>query len=569
MAGVGWKLERILERNSLGSTLQAYLTGVAVTSAPWLLTTAVLVTLRLMTRGHTAQGFGHVENLITIAYAVTLVLSAPVHVVVSRFAADRVYEKRLDLVGAPLRSALTLTLLGFLVIGIATMAILQPPIVLAVPGAMLTSIIAAQWLLLAVGGGMSSPAGVLAAFAIGSAISILAALGLALGAGLGPSGYLAGFTFGQAVALTGMLIQILRSLPADESPVPRGALREAFHEYRLLALSAFAVHAAIWVDKVATLALRGSAAASTLASVAALAWFALIPAFAWIYIQTETSFYRVFHRYYRGIEEGASLHELETRAAAIHSEAGRLIRGALSVQATVTAFALLAAPHVVVALGLSAASTLALRLSLLAASCQVLTLLCLLLLYYLDLRREAFLVALAQLGAVGLATVVVLLAGGPAALGAALGSAVPARECAGPRYLPGAAVRRGRPLSRASRYYLPLQRSRPRVTFQVRATDREAPRARAPHRDRLPRGVRREPRRGGRDPRRRRGQRARRPRAARRGRHPRARRARCVSARRRHAGADRAGHELARARAAGPSVGRRLGLRSSRRGRPQ
>ena len=49
MAGIGWKLERMLERDTLGSTLQAYLTGVAVTSAPWLLTTAVLVTLRVET----------------------------------------------------------------------------------------------------------------------------------------------------------------------------------------------------------------------------------------------------------------------------------------------------------------------------------------------------------------------------------------------------------------------------------------------------------------------------------------------------------------------------------------
>ena len=29
MAGIGWKLERMLERDTLGSTLQAYLTGVA------------------------------------------------------------------------------------------------------------------------------------------------------------------------------------------------------------------------------------------------------------------------------------------------------------------------------------------------------------------------------------------------------------------------------------------------------------------------------------------------------------------------------------------------------------
>ena len=77
MAGIGWKLERLLDRDSLGSTLQAYLTGVAVTSAPWLLTTAVLVTLRALARGHVEAEFATVEHVITFVYAVTLVFSAP------------------------------------------------------------------------------------------------------------------------------------------------------------------------------------------------------------------------------------------------------------------------------------------------------------------------------------------------------------------------------------------------------------------------------------------------------------------------------------------------------------
>ena len=42
MAGIGWKLQRLIDRGSLAGTIGAYLTGVAVTSAPWLLTTAVL-----------------------------------------------------------------------------------------------------------------------------------------------------------------------------------------------------------------------------------------------------------------------------------------------------------------------------------------------------------------------------------------------------------------------------------------------------------------------------------------------------------------------------------------------
>jgi uncharacterized membrane protein len=426
MAGIGWKLERMLERGTLSSTLGAYLAGVAVTSAPWLLTTAVLVTLRVLARGEATTEFAKVELMITLAYASTLVLSAPIHIVISRYAADRLYERRLDQVAGPLRLALTCTLLGFLGVGVTIMVIAAAPLTFAVPVALLTAIIAAQWLLLGVGGGMSSPAGVIGAFAVGTAASVLAAVGLERTAGLGARGYLIGFTFGQAVALLAMLIRVLRDLPARESPVPRGLLRGAFHEYRLLAASALLVHAAIWIDKVCTWLIRGAEPARTLATASALAWFAVIPASAWIYIQVETSFYRMFRRYYGGITSGARLDALEASAHEVRAEAARLVRGAIVIQLVVLVLAVLAAPRIVMALGLPPDAIAAVRYSLVGASLQLLTLLALLLLYYLDLRREAFVIAMTEFSAIAFATIIALAVGAPPALGAALGSIVPA-----------------------------------------------------------------------------------------------------------------------------------------------
>lgn len=425
MAGIGWKLEQMLARNSLSSTLQAYLTGVAVTSAPWLLTTAVLVTLRLVAREQGLSAYATVEHLIAIAYAVTLVLSAPVHVVISRFTADRLYENRLHLVGGPLWTVLACSLVGFLGVGVATMELLAVPFDLVVPGAMLTAVIAGQWLLLAVGGGMCSPTGVLCAFGSGAALSVVCALSLERVAGLGVRGYLGGFLLGQAAALAGMIVLIARSLPGDDVRVPRRLVRRAWREYRLLACSAFAIHAAVWIDKLAVLGLCGGKAAARLTTVASLAWFSVIPAFAWTYVQIETAFYRAFCRFYRGIENGACIGDLETRAEVIRVETARLVRGALTIQLVVASLGLLLAPHVATLLGLAPGSTLALRLSLVAASFQMVTLLALLMLYYFDLRREACVVALVQLGAVTLGAVVVSVAGGPPALGAALGSVGP------------------------------------------------------------------------------------------------------------------------------------------------
>src|SRR5262249_51775023 len=161
-------------------------------------TTAVLTTLRVSARNHGGD-FGVVERLLTVIYAVTVVLSAPVHVVVSRYTADRLYDHHLEKIGAPLRRSLALTLVGFAAVGLAVA--MPVPLPLALPGAPLTTIIGAQWLMLSVGGGMSSPTMVLRAFAAGAPLSLAGALALDRFAGLGARGYLYGFSAGQLLTL--------------------------------------------------------------------------------------------------------------------------------------------------------------------------------------------------------------------------------------------------------------------------------------------------------------------------------------------------------------------------------
>src|SRR6187549_1132018 len=106
MAGIGWRLDRMIQRDSLGATLGAFLTGVAVTSGPWLLTTLVLVLMRLSAVRSGLAGVADAEKVITAIYAIVIVLSAPIDIVMSRYAADRVYEKRRDQVVVPLRRVL-------------------------------------------------------------------------------------------------------------------------------------------------------------------------------------------------------------------------------------------------------------------------------------------------------------------------------------------------------------------------------------------------------------------------------------------------------------------------------
>jgi uncharacterized membrane protein len=418
MAGIGWRLERMLDRDSLSGAMGAFLTGVAVTSGPWLLTTLVLVLMRISAMESGLALVGDAERIITVVYAVVIVLSAPIDIVLSRFAADRVYDKRRDQIAAPLRRALATGLIAFTAVGAGAMLVLRPPLEMAIPGAILATVVGGQWLLLSAAGGLSSPGIILRAFALGAPVSVIAALALSRPEVLGAVGYLYGFGSGQVVTLGLLLWGTLRALPAAEDD--SASLLPAFREYWLLALTAFAFHAGLWVDKLVILLVHGGPAVSIYAAAAALAWLSVVPACAFLFVRVETVFADRFNAFYAGLHDGASLGELERLSGELRREVGRTLRGTAAVQAGVTLIGLPLVPLVVAQLSLGAGYDRTLALLLLGAGPQVLGLAATLLLYYFDFRAEALVGALVQLVASAGLTLAVAHADGPTGAGYAV-----------------------------------------------------------------------------------------------------------------------------------------------------
>jgi uncharacterized membrane protein len=403
MAGIGWKLEALIDRDSPGSTLGVFLTGAAVTSGPWLLTTLVLVLMQL---GAASGGVAMVEaqGVITVVYASVIVIGAPVDIVLSRYTADRVYQDRSDQIAAPLRRTLAGCLVGFTVLGPALMWLAGAPRAMILPGTVLTAIVAGQWLLLSAAGGLSSPGLILRAFALGSAVCLAGALLLSRADVLGAAGYLYGFGAGQLVTFAVLLWGTLRALPPDEDEGAR--ILPAFRDYWLLGVAAFASHASLWIDKVMVLVLAGGAAAAGYATMAAVAWLSVVPACAYLFVMIETVFYRRFEAFYAALARGVSLPELDARADALRVEVDRVLLGVVGVQGVVCVISLAAAPRIVDGLGLTGGVELLCWL-IAGAMLQVIALTATLLLYYFDVRGGALATASTQLVAAAVLTWVV------------------------------------------------------------------------------------------------------------------------------------------------------------------
>jgi uncharacterized membrane protein len=224
---------------------------------------------------------------------------------------------------------------------------------------------------------------------------------------------------GQTLTLVILLVGILRALPdeADE----RARLLPAFRDYAALAGAGLAFNASLWVDKLVAWCLVGGQAASLHAAASTIAWFSTIPCLAWVFVEVETTFHRCFRRFYEALEGGASLPEIRRGIRTLEVEAARLFRGAVTVQAGVTAFLQLAADPLARQLALPPEAIVPYRLLLLGAGAQAVGLLGLILLYYFDLRREACLAAVGLLMGVTAFTVAASSLGLPPSVGTMLG----------------------------------------------------------------------------------------------------------------------------------------------------
>ena len=299
--------------------------------------------------------------------------------------------------------------MGFALIGVVLVILLKLPLALAVVGAPLTAIIGAQWLMLSVGGGMTSPMIVMRAFGIGAPLGLVSAWLLDTTFGFGAAGYLYGFAAGQLATLAILVQGVARAVPGDADEAAR--LAPAFREYRLLALSALAYYVSIWADKIVVYLVQGGNAATFYAAIAAVAWFSVIPAFAWIYVQIETSFYRRFRTFYADIEIGAPLRRLQHGAEEISAEARRSCAAPASCRPPRAASPSPRRRSWCTRSVCRPNATPLFRLNAIGAAAQMITLLEVLLLYYFDLRRDALVISAGLLGCTVALTLLALALG--------------------------------------------------------------------------------------------------------------------------------------------------------------
>jgi uncharacterized membrane protein len=337
--------------------------------------------------------------LATVTYlmATSLTLSGALQLVFVRFIADRLFEKKEEEVAPNLLGALVLTtvvsgVVGTLVTGLTFEGHLAFRVFLTAAFVILCNV----WMLSVLLSGVKAYRSVVWVFVLGYGLTVVLSLALA---DFGLAGYVAGFVVGHAVMLFAMLALVLRRYPSDR--LIAFAFLDRKKIFPDLAITGALLNAAVWVDKfvfwmnpVTSEPLIGPIRYSVVYDVPIfVAYLSVIPGMAVFFVRIETDFAEQYDRFYEAVREGDTLDELYRLRVGLVDSARSGIYDIFRIQGLTVAVLLLVGERVLALFGIPAFYTYLFNVDVVGVGFQVVLLAALTVLFYLDCRKVALVIA--------------------------------------------------------------------------------------------------------------------------------------------------------------------------------
>jgi len=395
MAGIGLELNKILARQGYTSTLQAYFYAAVIGSGPWLVTVAALGLLgaAMSTLTQTADVRLFFVS-ISFIYGVTLILTGPVQLVLTRYAADQTYTNKTERIFPTFVFCLAWISLVFTGVGLLIfVGFVKAPLLYRLSAALLTMLVACIWIAGIFLTALKDYLQVLKSFSIGCSVSFLAAWQLAVNFGV--AGAMLGLAIGHAMLLILLCAAIYKEIGNHE--MGRLDFLDYFVRYKELAACGFFYNAGIWIDKFlfwwfdpGAEQVSGMLYTSPIYDrVVYFSFLTIVPGMAVFLLKLETDFSIKNETFYKHVLKKGTLAQIKAHKRAMVRSLSEGFGLLFKVQGLCSALIMLSAGHILDFLGLGAVQSGVFQISVVATFLLLVFMSLLMILHYLDKRRDA------------------------------------------------------------------------------------------------------------------------------------------------------------------------------------
>ena len=397
MAGIGFRLRRMLDQESYLATIKAYLYSAVISSGPWLITIMVIGAIGILQAGHLAITETAVfRTTIIYVYAFSLIVVGLVQMPLTRYLADLLFARDFQMY-------LPTYVASLLVVG-AVQALIAVPVVYLLTDwsavyklhvLILYFTVSFIWIAMVFVSTVKDFTSITFGFIAGGLVSVLG--GYYLGETRGIDGYMVGFTAGQVVIFLVLTLRLALEFPSELS-LSFEFLRH-IKSFPTLVLIGFFYNLAIWIDKfIFWFSPVGEHVDSFLHTCYLydvpmyLAYLTIVPAMSLFLIRIETSFYRYYKGYYGAIVGKKGLRAIRDEKTAMVNSMKLSISRLLRIQGSITVVCLLIVPYLIGPLGLNWLHLSIFRIGILGAFVHVLLLLLSIGMLYFEFRMETLVI---------------------------------------------------------------------------------------------------------------------------------------------------------------------------------
>lgn len=393
MAGIGFVLKRMVSHDDLFGILRAYIHSAFAASGPWLFTVIALGGTTVFYSDYFSNS-KLVDFRVVIIYnfSISLVCSAPVYMVVTRYLADNIH--RLNVTYTP---SVLLTSMGWVyaiqLVPALWFYLIYTNLELSMRISAIANafLIASIWLLGTFLLGLKDYQAVTRSFAIGMLLAFI--FSQALKPKYGAVGMVNGSSIGLAYIFFSMTSKIFAEYPYRLRKTVN--LRQYYEKYWHLAVAGVFYNAGIWVDKwIMWYAPESVVLPSKMRyypdydSAMFMAYLTIVPAMAMFVFSVETNFFQRYQKFYYDILEHKSLRKIRENHQLLLESIFSGARNFIVIHGTTCFLAIVLAAEIFALLNISYLQIGIFRLGCLGAFFHALLLFEQVIMAYLDCRRS-------------------------------------------------------------------------------------------------------------------------------------------------------------------------------------
>lgn len=313
MAGIGFELRRILDRDTYLATLQAYLYAGLISSGPWVLSILSVLIIGVLSVSVVEPVERVTQFLVSVTYlmSASLIFTGGLQLLFTRFISDRLFEDREELILPNLMGALSLvTVVASVSSGLFMLLFSEQSfhyrVLMVASFVTMTNL----WIVVIFLSGMKAYNRILLTMFIGYSLMVLSAVVLRHHS---MEGLLLAFLFCHSFLLFAFLYDIVRQFPSER--MLGFEFLDRRKVYYSLFLTGLFYYLAIWIDKYlfwfnpsTSVDVIGPLNASLIYDIPIfLAYLAIIPGMAVFLVRIETDFAEHYENLYDAIRGGEAL----------------------------------------------------------------------------------------------------------------------------------------------------------------------------------------------------------------------------------------------------------------------